>query len=313
MKNIPINLFRAIEKGAFEEGEEALFVNYLKKIQTPCFYLSDIGISAKLLNDWIKAGILDEVEDKSKWRLYTFIEAIWLKFVEELRFFGVPLAKISELKKDLFEIDIERFKMLITNLQQEESKLSKNLLSVLELVFKDGDEQAKIKLKELGFSFFSSIILTSMMQRLNLAFVYGRDIHFELIDLNNYLGGLFSEKIIDNSIQNLNTRSFVLINIKSLFTRFFGNEKLDANMDFYMGIMNTNEKKLIEQIRSGDYSKITVSLEEDRIVLTRATKKDGEELMKKVARLLKKGDFKEIEIIARDGKIVKYNETDIIK
>jgi len=36
-------------------------------------------------------------------------------------------------------------------------------------------------------------------------------------------------------------------------------------------------------------------------------------LMKQLARLMKKGDFLQVEFVTRDGSIVKYDETEIIK
>jgi hypothetical protein len=49
------------------------------------------------------------------------------------------------------------------------------------------------------------------------------------------------------------------------------------------------------------------------ITQIRLGKKQDDDLVRKISRLMKKGDFKEINLIVRDGVTVKFEETDIIK
>ena len=102
-------------------------------------------------------------------------------------------------------------------------------------------------------------------------------------------------------------------NIKSLIIKFFNDEKDSVDINYYLGLMNTKEKQLIEQIRSSNYTKITITLQEGMIVLTRAQKKDNNDIIKQLARFMKRGDFVDLEISARDGKIIKVNQTELIK
>jgi hypothetical protein len=111
----------------------------------------------------------------------------------------------------------------------------------------------------------------------------------------------------------ISTQSFVIINIKSLLVKFFNDEKESVDINYYLGLMNSKEKQLIEQISSSNYSKITITLQEGMIVLTRAQKKDNDDIIKQLARIMKRGDFVDLEISARDGKIIKVNQTELIK
>ena len=77
--------------------------------------------------------------------------------------------------------------------------------------------------------------------------------------------------------------------------------------------MSDKERDLLERVKSDNYSKITVTLASGQIILTRATKRNNDKLMKQLARLMKKGDFLQVEFVTRDGSIVKYDETEIIK
>jgi hypothetical protein len=42
-------------------------------------------------------------------------------------------------------------------------------------------------------------------------------------------------------------------------------------------------------------------------------KKNDDSMIKNFARLMKKGDFKDVEFSTRDGKIIKFNEIELIK
>jgi hypothetical protein len=133
------------------------------------------------------------------------------------------------------------------------------------------------------------------------------------VDYSNKLGNELGLKNMDAYQKAIGKESFAVINMKSIYKEFFGNDRIKQSENFYFGIVTQKEKELLEYIRSGEYSSINIKVEDGMIKLVKVTKKDGDKLMQQIARLLKKGDFKEITFLSRDGRIVRYDEVDIIK
>ena len=160
---------------------------------------------------------------------------------------------------------------------------------------------------------FSTIIVHTLSGSINPVFIYSNENEgfFNIGDVP--LEGEEVEQKKRDFEKIISTQSFVLISIKSLIIKFFNDEKDSIDINYYLGLMNTKEKQLIEQIRSSNYSKITITLQEGMIVLTRAQKKDNDDIIKQLARFMKRGDFVDLEISARDGKIIKVNQTELIK
>lgn len=286
----------------------------LKNIHEPIFYLKDIGVSAKVMNDWIKYALVDEVKEKGKWRRFTLKEAIWIKLIEELRFFGIPLKTIKAIKENIYDFNGG----LIAEAQSyfernaDKSEVYRNIYeSSKGIEMASSCEKLGIRMEYL--SQLSTYIVHTLSGSMNPVFIYSNEIEgfFNIGDTSFEGEEVQNKKEVFEKI--ISTQSFVLINLKSLILKFFADEKESSDLNFYLGLMNSKEKKLIERIRSSNYSKITINLQEGKIVLTRAQKKENDEIIRQIARLIKRGDFVDLEISARDGKLTKVNQTELIK
>jgi len=312
------DLFNAKEQ---DEEMNDYFIALLDLINEPKFYLKDIGVSGKVMNDWIKYALVDDTKEKGTWRKYTLKEAIWIKLIEELRLFGIPLKTIKNIKTSFYDFNQELFsesnsyyernagKNEIYKSINESSKIIQSALSDEQSAL--SEEQSE-KLREY-INPFSTKIAFTLSGSMNPVFIYSNENEGFF-----YIGDtpLLEEEAAQKKKEFekiISTQSFVLINIKSLLAKFFNDEKESVDVNYYLGLMNSKEKQLIEQIRSSNYSKITITLQEGVIVLTRAQKKDNDDIIKQLARIMKRGDFVDLEISARDGKIIKVNQTELIK
>ena len=111
----------------------------------------------------------------------------------------------------------------------------------------------------------------------------------------------------------MSKKSFALINMKSLMSGFFENEKLDQIDGLFLGLMNQFEKDILAKVRSGDYQQVIIKIDNGEVIQLRLKKKKDDATENKISRLFKKGDYKEIQLITRDGKVISYDETEIIK
>lgn len=309
-----INLSEFFNAKGQDEEMNNYFTSLLDIINEPRFYLKDIGVSGKVMNDWTKYALVDEAKEKGTWRKYTLKEAIWIKLIEELRFFGIPLKTIKNIKASYYDFNQELMSESNSYYERDAGKneIYKSINESYKIV------QSALSDKQLGklveyINPFSTLIAYTLSGSMNPVFIYSNEKEgFFNIGDTPLIGEEAGQKKKEFE-KIISTQSFVLINIKSLLVKFFNDEKESVDVNYYLGLMNTKEKQLIEQIRSSNYSKITITLQEGMIVLTRAQKKDNDDIIKQLARLMKRGDFVDLEISARDGKIIKVNQTELIK
>ena len=318
MKNAKLNKFKdLIELIKNPTLLETMFKSYSGQLHTRSLQIKEVGISSKLLNDWIEAGIANKVEvEDNKWRLFSLSEAIWLKFVGELRYFGVSISEIKIVKEKICGFNKEFINELFDAIKPSPNSDANDSLKYIQSKVNEIQKKSDIELKNeyelMGLSFFDLIMIYTLIFDLELAFCYTKSFG-TFVDYSNKFGRELGLNNLDEYQQIISKESYAVINMKSIYKDFFSNEKIKQTDNFYFGIVTEKERELLEYIRSGDYSTISIKIEESAIKFVKLTKKDGEKLMHQIARLLKKGDFKEISFLSRDGKVVRYEEVDIIK
>ena len=286
--------------------------DFHKEMNQPRFHIKDVGVSSKLIGDWTKAGLLNDEFQKGKWRQFSFLEAIWVKFIEELRFFGMTVEEIKELKESLFPTKGEAMKTLLTTLASADAPAElKDTQDQFKKYLADSDEEIQRQLDGSNFSVFASIITNSLIANLNISYLMdARGGCFINLSKPN---DQYHAKTIEEVFRNVHNKSFAVINVKSLIAKFFDNEKLVAGSDFYFSIMDKDEREVIQAIRSGNYKQITIKMEDGSITQLRLGKKQDEDLIRKISRILKRGDYQEIHLNVNDGRLIKLDVTDIVK
>ena len=296
---------------------EKTFKSYAEHLHARTLHIKELGISGKLLNDWFEAGVVNKVEVIGKeWRLFSLSEAIWIKFAVELRYFGVTLPQIKIIKENLCEFNMELINELSDAVKGIPNPNENDSLEYIKSKFRELQLIPEVQLKKdferIGISLFDLIMIYTLIFDLEVGFCFTKSIG-NFVDYSNKLGSVLGLNNLDAYQKAIGKESFAVINMKSIYKDFFSNDRIKQSEDFYFGIVTPKEKELLEYIRSGDYSSINIKVEEGIIKLAKVTKKDGDKLMQQIARLLKKGDFKEISFLSRDGSIVRYEEVDIIK
>lgn len=296
---------------------EKTFKSYAEHLHARTLHIKELGISGKLLNDWFEAGVVNKVEVIGKeWRLFSLSEAIWIKFAVELRYFGVTLPQIKIIKENLCEFNMELINELSDAVKGIPNPNENDSLEYIKSKFRELQLIPEVQLKKdferIGISLFDLIMIYTLIFDLEVGFCFTKSIG-NFVDYSNKLGSVLGLNNLDAYQKAIGKESFAVINMKSIYKDFFSNDRIKQSEDFYFGIVTQKEKELLKYIKSGEYSSINIKLEGGVIKLVKVTKKDGDKLMQQIARLLKKGDFKEISFLSRDGSIVRYDEVDIIK
>ena len=137
-------------------------------------HIKEIGIHSKLIGDWEKAGLISYESEKRKWRTFSFIEVIWVKFIGELRYYGMPLEEVKTLREALFpknSIEIRTRLEEISEIQGPDyfKPIQENLKEGLK-----GDEMVTT-IAENSFSLFGSMVLVGLIAKFNIAFYNDRE------------------------------------------------------------------------------------------------------------------------------------------
>ena len=284
---------------------------------SPKFRAGQTGVSRRDLNVWRKEDLLPYLNYEKKWNRFSIIECVWLRLVDLLKKFGTDNDKIRCIKNDLFSQDPdfkrEELKRMMDSpfLPDELLKLFSEINDVWTIISND---ELKNELEESNFSLFTTIVILCCKLHQNFALIMNEDGEYVLINIGKPLNEIQSINV-GEILKHLNNRSFLLINLYQLCTDFFENEKVMPESDYYFGLMNEFEQSVITKIRSGNYKQVTIKVQDGSITHIRLTKKDcnNEDMIRKLSRLFKTNEFKDVELSTRDGKIIKYSETDILK
>lgn len=95
------------------------------------------SISYRQLNSWEKEHLLTVQREGREWRLFTIIDAIWVKIIKELREFGMSREQVKASKKCL-EFESEKCRVAMPMLEFYTAFVIGAKMPVMLLVFKDG-------------------------------------------------------------------------------------------------------------------------------------------------------------------------------
>lgn len=143
------------------------------------FTISDLGVTARDATYWAKKGILPELSGThTTRRKYNLKQAVWIKLIQQLRFFDVSLNQIKKIKDHLLKVELN-VRELIENekmnlILEELAKRSDMYQEFKE--FMDDPEFLK-EIEQEHIDFFEIMVLYTI--------VFRRDVSY-LVDVDGY-------------------------------------------------------------------------------------------------------------------------------
>lgn len=88
-------------------AEDPRMKKFQNDVREKKFKVSDTNVKYRVVNHWEEKGLLPDNlrKDSDGWRRFSFVEFIWLKVVEQLRSFGVPIDVIKKAKDSIMVFD----------------------------------------------------------------------------------------------------------------------------------------------------------------------------------------------------------------
>jgi DNA-binding transcriptional MerR regulator len=308
---------QALDSGGIEVLQE-LLMEYSSRFTKPEFSAGQTAISRRDLNVWGNENMIPfSRQEDERWKRYSLVECYWLQIVSKLKKMGVANTLIVEYKEMLFDQSAKSYRDIIKN-AEEMNNLPPNAIESLDKMKKMmnevDDEALEEEIIKSQFSIFGVVTMMITLYHLNYSIIIYENGDMSIVNLGKPLipnGG----QVIDATLTKLSQNSFIAINLNQIIFNFLQNDKLLETEGLHISILNPKERKLVDEIRNGKYKKITVNIKDGSITHLKPTKsvKENELLIKQFSRLLKKGDYKQIHIIAVDGNIVEIDQEETIK
>lgn len=277
------------------------------------FYIGDVDIPRKTLNSWKNFGLLPYKLEEGGWQKLSFIECCWLLTIKEFSQLGVSLSKILLIKKELFPSQPEKI-MEIYGMAVDKSHVDVKTKQLLLTAYDHPNAKSVFKklIKDYQYSLFSPLIQGAVSEGKNIYLVYDKQNHLQII----FFDLLKDKKAYDENIQaigNILQEAFVGINLKSIALDFLLKEKKRHN-SMVLDFLNPAEARIVDLVREKNLKEITISYNNNEPATIYVTRNEpSEQVIHKVASYLKRGSFKKVEFRTRDGQLINYNETDIMK
>lgn len=265
-------------------------------INNPIFKRNHTGISHRFLNWWTKENVIDKnITEAGR---FTFTEFIWIKAVEQLRLFNLPLPFIATLKAKLFEpiklkgfvSKTEQAKQFIADLEISASEKKK----LMELVIKENKETI-----HTGINLFQLIILEIILKRKPLSLAIFPNCDYLILDKSKQ--NLYSQP----DLELLEKENYIKLSISNLLSEFLKSDLAFGTMA-KIKLLTEPENKLFEVINAGEYDNISIQFKDKKqkeIELRKTT-----DTKQKIADILSKGEFADITVRKSKGIVTKLEK-----
>ena len=145
----------------------------METLNKPRFTIKDIGVTPRDATYWDQQKAFPKLKTEgSSRRLYSLSQAIWIKFIQQMRGHGIPLKKIVEYKSDILgdELDVKA-------LFEDQEALSK-----MKELFKNSDKAEEFEqmiedpefgsiLEGIQLSIFEMLILLSIVVKKSYGYI----------------------------------------------------------------------------------------------------------------------------------------------
>lgn len=272
-------------------------VELLEYINLPIFKRNQTDISHRFLNWWTSENVISKnIQVAGR---FTFTEYIWIKAVEQLRAFNVPLPFIATLKTKLFEpIKLKGFvsktdqaKNFIYDLGISESEKKK----LLDFVLTENKTNA-----DTGVNLFQLIILESILKRKPISIAVFQNCEFLIIDKTKEI--LYTA----NDLELLESGTYIKVSISKLLSEFLKSD-LAFTVMAKIQLLTYAENKLYDCIHTGEYESILIHFKDKKI--KSLDLKKAVDTKQKIINILSEGEFVDITIKKHKGIIAKIEQT----
>lgn len=290
--------FKKILSNGVALAEE--FPEVLESLSLPKFSISDIGLNARVINNWEKKGLFLKEHDPRKRRKFDLIDAVWMKMVQKMRCFEISLKTIKNVKESI------ESRAEVTN--ENRDTVEKTVIAM----FGDGKKElAKAFLKTEEYKRMLENLKVNILQMIVLDIIVLRNRYSIIIDQEGQ-SFPFKYSMIETLIDKFDAgdffnKTFLSISINEMLVELIGELKTDDSIR--LSLLTTKEAEVVKCMNEKGVKSIEIHLSKgensqpEKLTLTK------EEVMKdnkRINEILLSQGYEDITMKTEKGKIVYF-------
>lgn len=259
------------------------------------FSTKDFEVLPRTIVAWEREGIVDiKRESKAEWRRASFIEYLWIQFVQHLREIGIRVPIISKVKESLLvPISVEWLHLALkTNLKGE--GLSAEDHGILK------EELNNDELFSSEVTIFTLLAISCIVERSPiciLIFMDGTAMPWFVGDNQHW-----TEEMMNRKAHEV----YISVPLMSLFKDYLINSKTQFSHT-KLNLLNEDEQYLMEQVHSGKYSSITINFKDQKMKSLELVKEHDVKV--KISDVIANASYQDITIKTHGGRVTKIENT----
>lgn len=291
------------------EAIRTLFAQFSRRY----IHVGQLGVERNTFIGWEKAGLIPYEREESGWRKFSFLEAVWVKTVQEMRALGISTEVIKEIKEMLWPKDAGVLRGYLTAQLREAPISEEQKVGILASIEESGDRGLKQMVEEEQFCLLLFFVAGAVINKTDYCLLINRDRSVALFPLLSRRQGTEAGREQLNQI--LLSSSYTLVNLWSIIQELALGEAVQLDQDLLVQFVSPQEQQILELVREKQYSEILVEkTREGELSHIKVTKRGiTEEVIKKLHAYLKKGSFQNVAFKTKDGLLIQFEETSVIK
>jgi uncharacterized protein YehS (DUF1456 family) len=293
----------------FSEGFNFLDSNDkepLDAIRNPKYKRKDLNIEARLLNHWDKMDLL--IKKNVHGAIYTFslAESFWIKIIQKLRLYNLPLDIIKGLKEVLMGFSsAEQFSKIDNEVTDYLKSMDVSITrGEIEKFFKSTEFLElfqKLKPTHLE-NILLDLIITRSDNRILInengdTFFYNSEKHADNVEYNKLLDEFLSKTYLSISLVEI---------IKELITELGEDECSE-----YQNILTKNEAMVLKLLKQKDIAKIEITYNDKtkKAEIIKVTKNSDVNNFSRIQDLILRNGYQDISIKTQNGTVAQCTNT----
>ena len=298
MNNDQIREFKKVTDNAEKLAKE--FPELSESVGIPRFTISDIGLNARVINNWEKKGLFLRDFDPGMRRKFDLIDAVWLKMVQKMRKFEISLNTIKKVKDSFIEtveLTDENREVIIETILAMYGDDKKELANVF---MQTADFKKLVDSQKINYLQTIIVDIIGLRNRYSILINQdGESIPFKHTYLETYIENL--------GIDSFFNETFLSISINEMLVELIG--ELDTDDSMSLHLLTPKEGEVLKCMKEKNVKSIEIQLSNDNIRQPEKVILTKEEVLKdnkRINEILLNQGYEDITLKTEKGKVVHF-------